>query len=146
MDSRCQVDLIDMQSQADNEFKFIIVYQDHLINFVLLQPLQSERVEEVVVKYLIYFGYFGLLAYFGYFGLLDNGREFVNSVIEQAHTYWPELKIVHGTPRHSQSQRSLERANQEIENMLALWLKNNKTSKWSSFCPIHEKLSSTFRN
>jgi len=33
-----------------------------------------------------------------------------------------DLKIVHGKPRHSQSQGSVERANQDIENMLATWL------------------------
>jgi hypothetical protein len=44
---------------------------------------------------------------------------------------WPELKIVHGKPRHSQSQGSVERANQDIENMLATWLTDNRTKKWS---------------
>jgi hypothetical protein len=34
MISRCQVNLIDMQSQVDGEFRFIIVYQDHLTKFV----------------------------------------------------------------------------------------------------------------
>jgi len=38
MNSRCQVDLIDMQSQADGEFRFIMVYQDHLTKFVHLRP------------------------------------------------------------------------------------------------------------
>ena len=48
MNSRCQVDLIDidMQSQADQEFKFIMVYQDHLTKFLLLRPLCSNRAEE----------------------------------------------------------------------------------------------------
>ena len=27
---RCQVDLIDLQSQPDGEFRFVMVYQDHL--------------------------------------------------------------------------------------------------------------------
>ncbi|XP_055928110.1 KRAB-A domain-containing protein 2-like [Argiope bruennichi] len=52
-------------------------------------------------------------------------------VIEQLRTYWPELKIVHGKPRHSQSQGSVERANQDVENMLASWMKANKITKWS---------------
>lgn len=30
LNSRCQIDLIDMQSQPDNDYKFIMVYQDHL--------------------------------------------------------------------------------------------------------------------
>jgi len=29
MNSRCQVDLMDMQAQSDKKFKFILVYQDH---------------------------------------------------------------------------------------------------------------------
>ncbi|XP_008186921.1 KRAB-A domain-containing protein 2-like [Acyrthosiphon pisum] len=30
LNSRCQVDLIDMQAQPDGDYKFIMVYQDHL--------------------------------------------------------------------------------------------------------------------
>ncbi|XP_072375773.1 KRAB-A domain-containing protein 2-like [Diabrotica undecimpunctata] len=44
---------------------------------------------------------------------------------------WDELKIVHGKPRHSQSQGSIERANQDIEKMLTTWPEINKTSQWS---------------
>ena len=36
MNSRCQVDLIHMQSNPDRDMKFILVYQDHLTKFVLL--------------------------------------------------------------------------------------------------------------
>ena len=44
---------------------------------------------------------------------------------------WPDLKIVHGKPRHSQSQGSVERANQDIENMISSWLIDNKTTHWA---------------
>lgn len=47
MNSRCQVDLIDFQTQPDGNFKFIMVYQDHLTKFVLLRALQSKRATEV---------------------------------------------------------------------------------------------------
>uniref|UniRef100_A0A2S2PFF3 KRAB-A domain-containing protein 2 n=1 Tax=Schizaphis graminum TaxID=13262 RepID=A0A2S2PFF3_SCHGA len=60
----------------------------------------------------------------------DNGREFANKVVTELCTMWPELKIVHGKPRHSQSQGSIERANQDIENILATWLQDNRTKKW----------------
>ncbi|XP_072401093.1 KRAB-A domain-containing protein 2-like [Diabrotica undecimpunctata] len=46
--SRCQVDLIDMQSQADGDYKFIMVYQDHLTKFVQLRALKTKRAEEEV--------------------------------------------------------------------------------------------------
>ncbi|XP_023212442.1 KRAB-A domain-containing protein 2-like [Centruroides sculpturatus] len=44
---------------------------------------------------------------------------------------WPDVKIVHGKARHSQSQGSVERANQDIENMLSTWMETNQLSKWS---------------
>jgi len=34
--SRAQIDLIDMQSQCYNDYRFILNYQDHLTKFVLL--------------------------------------------------------------------------------------------------------------
>lgn len=42
MNSRCQVDLIDMQSQVDGEFRFIMIYQDHLKTFVQLWALKPK--------------------------------------------------------------------------------------------------------
>jgi hypothetical protein len=44
---------------------------------------------------------------------------------------WPELKIVHGKPRHSQSQGSVERANQDVQNMLITWMQTNNTRHWA---------------
>jgi hypothetical protein len=52
MNSRCQVDLIDMQSQTEEGYKFITVYQDHLTKFVLLRPLQSKRLLVPHVSYI----------------------------------------------------------------------------------------------
>lgn len=36
MNSRCQEDPIDMQTQLDHEFKVIMVYQNHLIKFCFI--------------------------------------------------------------------------------------------------------------
>lgn len=55
----------------------------------------------------------------------DNGREFVNKIIEGLKEMWDTLKIVHGKPRHSQSQGSVEKANQDVQNMLITWMKTN---------------------
>ena len=61
----------------------------------------------------------------------DNGREFANSIITELAVMWNGLKIVHGKPRHSQSQSSVERANRDIEDILFSWMEENCTSKWS---------------
>lgn len=127
MNSRCQVDLIDFQTQPDGNFKFIMVYQDHLTKFVLLRALQSKRATEVAYHLNDIFLTIGAPCILQ----SDNGREFVNHVISELVSLWPELKIVHGKPRHSQSQGSVERANQDIENMIGSWLKDNDSTKWS---------------
>jgi len=41
------------------------------------------------------------------------------------------LKIVHGKPRHRQSQGSVERANQDIQNILTAWMQTNNSKSWS---------------
>ena len=126
MNSRAQIDLIDMQSQADNDFKFIFVYQDHLTKYVQLCPLKTKRAEEVAYILLDIFTILGAPSILQ----SDNGREFCNRVIEEICAMWDGLKIVHGKPRHSQSQGSVERANQDVENMLSSWLLDNNTTHW----------------
>ena len=39
MNSRAQVDLIDVQSQPDEDLKWILAYLDHLTKFVQLRPV-----------------------------------------------------------------------------------------------------------
>ena len=38
-----RMDLIDFQSLPDGEFKWIMVYQDHLTKFVVLRPLKAKE-------------------------------------------------------------------------------------------------------
>ncbi|XP_025413283.1 KRAB-A domain-containing protein 2-like [Sipha flava] len=45
---------------------------------------------------------------------------------------WSDVKIVHGKPRHSQSQGSVERVNRDVEDMLATWMAQNKSRDWPS--------------
>lgn len=59
MNSRCQVDLIDMQTQPDGEFKFIMVYQDHLTKFVQIRALKTKTATEVAQKLFEIFMTFG---------------------------------------------------------------------------------------
>ncbi|GBL92082.1 KRAB-A domain-containing protein 2 [Araneus ventricosus] len=127
LNSRCQVDLIDMQSQADGDFKFIMVYQDHLTKFIQLRALKTNQAEEVACHLLDVFTIFGAPCILQ----SDNGQEFTSKIIEKVCGMWNELKIVHGKPRLSESQGSVERTNQDIENMLSTWLETNNTKKWS---------------
>mgnify|MGYP002224300848 CR=1 FL=1 len=119
MNSRCRIDLTDMQSQPEHDYKFILVYQ--------LLSLKSKRAEEIAHNLLDIFTILGAPSILQ----SDNGREFCNHIIQEVCAMWSELKIVHGKPRHSQSQGSVERANQDIENMLTTWIETNQTLHWS---------------
>lgn len=53
-------------------------------------------------------------------------------VVEALVAKWNGVKIVHGKPRHSQSQGSVERANQDVRDSLVAWMKDNNSSSWAS--------------
>lgn len=127
---RGQVDLIDLQSASDGRFKWLMNYQDHATKFIFLRPLKSKRAAEVAMELLKIFLEVGAPRILQ----SDNGREFVAAVIEDLVLLWPECKIVHGRPRHPESQGSVERANQDVENMLKAWMSDEKSTKWSVGC------------
>ncbi|XP_057320671.1 KRAB-A domain-containing protein 2-like [Microplitis mediator] len=78
---RGQIDLIDFQSLQDGDYKWILNYQDHSTKFVILRPLTSKRAQEIASELLSIFLLFGAPKILQ----SDNGREFVNSVIEDLH-------------------------------------------------------------
>ncbi|XP_054272927.1 KRAB-A domain-containing protein 2-like [Macrosteles quadrilineatus] len=117
-----------MQSEPDGEYKFILNYQDHLTKFVVLRPLKTKTADEVSDVLLDIFCLFGA----PYILHSDNGREFCNRVIENLARKWSAIKLVHGKPRHSQSQGSVERANQDVRDSLVAWMADNNTSGWAN--------------
>ena len=121
MNSRCQVDLVDLQTQPDGEFKFILNYQDHLTKFLVLRPLKTKRAAEVSCH-----GYFCLLGS-PHIRQSDNGREFANNVVKELLDMWPECKLVQGKPRP----KPKPRANKDMEDILACWMRENNSAKWS---------------
>ena len=48
--SRDQVDLIDMQTMAHMNYKWIMVYQDHLTKFCVSRSLTSKHAAEVAYQ------------------------------------------------------------------------------------------------
>ena len=131
---RWQTDLIDMQSQPDGEFRFIQHTQDHFTKYCFLQPLKRKTAANVAENLSFSFSVLGPPAC-----ILqsDNGREFKNAeVVGMIKKSWPGLKMVHGKPRHSQSQGSVERGNRDLEAMLATAMADHKTTSWASLLPM----------
>jgi hypothetical protein len=109
------MDLIDMQTCADGDFKWLLVYQDHFSKFVQLRPIKSKSAADVANALIDIFSIIGVPAILQ----SDNGREFRNQTITALNDIWPDMKFVHGRARHPQSQGSTERANGDIKVMLA---------------------------
>ncbi|KAE8738537.1 hypothetical protein FOCC_FOCC015981 [Frankliniella occidentalis] len=87
--------------------------EDHLTKIIHLRPLKTKTAEEVAGRVLKMFLVFGALSVMQ----SVNRREYCNKIIGSLRETWPEIKIVHahGKLRHSQSQGSVERANQDIQ-------------------------------
>ncbi|XP_037666172.1 KRAB-A domain-containing protein 2 [Choloepus didactylus] len=128
IDSRCQVEILDMQPNADGEFKFILYYQDHLTKFIILRPLKAKRAHEVVSVLLDIFTILGAPSVLE----SDSGIEFTNQVVNELNEVWPDLKIVSGKHPSGQGQGSLERASQDVKSMISAWMQSNHSHHWAS--------------
>ncbi|XP_052792275.1 KRAB-A domain-containing protein 2-like [Mya arenaria] len=100
---RGQVDLIDMQAIAHSNYKWIMVYQDHLTKFCVIRPLTTKRASEVAFQLMDIFRLMGAPVILR----SDNGSEFTSHVITELKEVWPTLKLVHGKPRHPHIQGSV---------------------------------------
>lgn len=72
----CQVDFILLQSLPDRDYKFIMVYQNHLSKFVVIQTLifNTAEVAYYLLEIFILFRAPLILQ-------SDNGRKFANKMI-----------------------------------------------------------------
>ena len=77
LNSRHQIDLIDLQLKRNGKFKSIIIY--HLTKFVQLRHLKTKRAEAVAHHVLSIFSTFGPPAILQ----SDKGREFSNQDISK---------------------------------------------------------------
>ena len=125
--NRGQLDLMDFQTMPDGIYKWVFHYQDHHNKLSFLFPLTAKCAREVALRLVDIFSVIGAPCILQ----MDNGREFVAQVITELKLIWPGMTIVHGKPRHPQSQGSVERANGDVKIMLQLWMTDNNTTKWS---------------
>ncbi|CAF3516230.1 unnamed protein product [Rotaria sp. Silwood1] len=127
------MDLIDMRSIGDGEYKWILHTKDHFTKFSWCYPLKTKEAEPVAEKLLQQFYLFGAPRILQ----SDNGKEFVAKVIRDLKKTWPDLIIINGRPRHPQTQGLVERGNQTLESALGKWMESNNRKDWSNGAYIH---------
>ena len=122
-----------MRHLPDGDYKWICHAIDHWskFNFAFEFPIETKEAESVASVFETYiFPYFGVPKIFQ----SDNGKEFVNSVIERLlHSWSTDIQIIQGRPRHPQSQGVIERAHRTLEQKLATQLES--TRQWSKLLP-----------
>ena len=118
--------MLTFKPEPDGHYRFIVNYQNHVTKFTTLHTLKNKTAEEVAYLLMDIFCMFGA----PFILQSDNGREFSNKIIQNLADMWPGMKLVHGKPRHSQSQGSVERSNQDIRDRLVAWMSDN-TETWS---------------
>lgn len=131
---RGQVDLIDMRScKTTDNFCFVLHYQDHFTKFSIVRALYTKQTSEVSRHLHDIFTLIGAPKMLQ----SDNGNEFVgSSLTEMMKTLWPDTQLIRGSPRHPQSQGSVERANGDIKMMLCGLMREKNTSNWVDVLPL----------
>ena len=136
-----------MRHSPDGPYNWIGHFMDHFSKYHVLFPLEDKsgpRVARMLLQQVLC--YFGL----PYIVQSDNGREFVNSVLEGLLDIWPgETQIINGRPRHPASQGLVEQGNYTLELMLAARKESTGENRWASWlpdfqCKYRQISSSTF--
>ena len=122
-----------MSNEPDDIYKWIGHVVDHFSKYHVLFAMLSKEASEVALNLTRHvFAYFGL----PYLLQSDNGREFVNSIIEELVERWPgSCKIIHGKPRSPWVQGLVERTNACVETMIAAKRNDTGTNEWSTWLP-----------
>nr|XP_049695688.1 uncharacterized protein LOC110378636 [Helicoverpa armigera] len=123
-DRRGHVDLVDFQSSPDNDYKWLLQYQDHLTKFCFLRPLKSKEAKEVAIEIL------KIILEVGCPNILQsNKREFTAAVLKEIVSLWPSCKILNGRP----SKGNIERR-QDVKSMIQSWMVDHNSTNWSIGC------------
>ena len=55
----------------------------------------------------------------------------MKQIIEEVKELWPEARLLHGRPYHSESQGGVERLNRVVRERIMKWMKSNSSTRWS---------------
>ena len=117
--SRGQADLIDVRVFEQKQCSFILNYQDNLTRFCVLKPLKDKSAESISPALTEIFNLLGAPKCLH----TDNGGEFRSKkLIGVLKKFWPSLTLIRGMPYNPRSQGAVERCNQDVKNMLMVYI------------------------
>lgn len=63
-------------------------------------------------------------------------KKYIDEVIKEVRHFWPQTRMVNGSPGRSTTQGGVERFNLTMETKLGNWMKDNNSTRWSIGCRI----------
>ena len=124
-----------MRHLPDKDYKWILHLVDHWSKFNFAFPLFRKSTKDVanaLEKWV--FPVMGLPSILQ----SDNGREFVNNLIQEVLATWPgQVQLVSGCPRHPQSQGLVEQAHYTLKRMISAKIveSGSKSPPWTDWLP-----------
>lgn len=122
-----QISIINFQSCQDDEFKYVLIYQDNSTKFLQIRPLITRNAADVASELLKIFLEQGAPAVLQ----SENGGDFSMDVKKEMLMLWPDCKIVAGRAKASCLGTKIS---QDIEKMIRIWMEENKSTNWSLGC------------
>ena len=138
---RLQMDLVNMSEVKERGFSYFGHVVDHFTKFHIIFTLATKSAEEFAAAFQE-----RVLAYFVPPVVLqsDNGGEFRNHILPPIVKKWCrtgdtvllETDIIHGRPRHPQSQGCVEQGNKVIKKQLGLMSQHADMRGWTTNLPL----------
>lgn len=122
LESRGQVDFVDMTLFNDAYHKFMLIYRDQTTKFILLRPLMNLDIIEMANILVDIFAMFGAPSVLQ---SLQN-RFFLDNLIKEINGIWPQLTILHGRIKNPRFEPYLElNSFDEVQEFVKSWYEEN---------------------
>ncbi|CAF3165394.1 unnamed protein product [Rotaria socialis] len=125
--TRLQLELIDMTSVPDEEYKWILHVTDHFTKFTWAYPLKSSKIESITAQLLQQFSSFGI----PHTLQSSMGEWFVANIIRDLKTTWASLTVISNQSVNTEIQCFVQHNSQVIKSALYKWMKSNSCKTWS---------------
>lgn len=126
---RVQIDLIDMRSEPDGEFRWILHVIDHFSKFTSLYALRNKQAVEVAAKLAEWIAHGEPPTYL----CCDNGEGFKGVLLVLLKKYGIHVK--NGCPRTPQTRGLAAQADNTVRRKLAAYRIDNHTAEWVTALP-----------
>ncbi|XP_063827232.1 KRAB-A domain-containing protein 2-like [Ostrinia nubilalis] len=125
-----EVDIIDFQQCPDEDYRWLLKYQDHGTHFLSLRPLRTNEPKEIATELSKIFLTFGP----PYILCSEvHEKEFIVKILKELKFQWPDCVAVGSIDNVHRTGQNLE-SNKSIVNRLQAWMRTNNSNKWSLGC------------